>query len=109
MIKSFEDLKENPAIKVPQRLTNQIPWSSEVMLKVGRPSGTPSEIYSWFFREDAKRQKGLKNEIDIAEIKAAAKGVRNRWYKRYHFMPEKFKPVLEGKEYNWSEIMESAP
>ena len=65
----------------------------------------PSPTLSWYIREDAKREKGLQNEIDEAEIRAAAKGVKNKWHKRYWDNPEKFWPVINFDPYDWNEII----
>jgi hypothetical protein len=70
------------------------------------PTAThPSPIYSWYWREYDKRSKGQQNEIDENEIKAAAKGVKNKWHARYWSDPKKFQPIIENRSYDWNEII----
>ncbi len=65
----------------------------------------PSHLQLWYEQENRKRRAGLKNEIDINEIRAAAKGVRNKWTDRVAKHPKVFQPVIEGTYYDWQEIM----
>lgn len=52
---------------------------SKIQARMNVRSGTESYLKGWWFREDAKRQKGELNEIDANEIKAASTGVKNKW------------------------------
>ena len=79
-----------------------IPWSRDVLKKVGaRSADTASHLYLWYHEENAKRRKGLQNEIDINEIKAAAKGVKNVWYERVKNNHQLYVPVIENRSFDW--------
>lgn len=65
----------------------------------------PSPTLSWHLRESEKRSKGLDNELDHADIRAAARGVKNKWYERYQSDPKRFQGIVQGKSYDWNEIV----
>ena len=58
----------------------------------------PSQLLVWLETENRKRERGEENEIDIAEIKAAMKGSKNRWYEAYHRNPIIFRDFIEKKK-----------
>ncbi len=105
MIKSFEDLK---SIENKQYTPSgvKIPWSYEVLRNSDKKIGSPSSLLYWMDTETAKKRRGEDNEIDIADIRAAFKGVRNGWSEAIKKNSEVFKPVSERKLYDWEKIME---
>lgn len=102
IIKGFEDLKEQPKMETKPKL----PWSDTVMAKVGaRSAASESPVKLWYTEEDAKRRARQKNEIDIAEIRQAAKGGKNRWSERLKKNLDLYKPVLAGKDCDWEALL----
>lgn len=69
--------------------------------------GSPAQ--EWYFKHKALQEKGLENELDIAEIKAALKGTKNKWYKRVQLYPSRFKTLKDGGDYSWSELINDEP
>ena len=66
-----------------------------------------TELYSWYYAEDSKRYQGLENEIDLNEIKQAAKGTVNKWHKALKRYPEAFSDYLKGARFNWQLMKEA--
>ena len=66
-----------------------------------------SPLIAWALEEKRKQKAGLENDHDIAEIKAAAKGVKNRWYHAVNIKhPAEFKKLLEIKKFDWQKLIE---
>ena len=42
----------------------------------------PADMFCWIVEESRKRSLGLPNEIDLADIRQAAQGVKNKWTNR---------------------------
>ena len=96
MIKSFTDLKsDNEQESVKHRF-----WSGNTATS----SRSPSALHSWWHTEKAKKDRGLENEIDINEIKAALRGVINRWHGCIKSNPDLFKGFETNSEYNWEQL-----
>lgn len=90
MIKSFEDLKAVPDLH--DKGTNSthkstVPWWSGINRKT---TSNISPILAWYERENRKRYEGLLNEIDVNEILAALKSIKNKWSDKVKKYPEIF-------------------
>ena len=85
----------------------RVPFASEVLKKIGQSSPHPSELFSWYHREDAKRRQKIQNEIDLNDIRAAAKGVFNKWHKAVIKFPEVFESFLTDKPFDWNKMLEA--
>lgn len=72
---------------------------------LAKSAAMPSPLAIWYQQQSLRRAKGEANEIDEAEIRAAAKGVKNKWTITVSKSPELFKQLLENKEYDWSAIL----
>ncbi len=71
-----------------------------------RPNGASvSQIQLWWEREYRKREAGLENEIDMNEIRAAMRGVKNKWFSIVSKHPEKFAED-KVKKINWNEVIQ---
>lgn len=106
MIRSFEDLKddnENQHEKPIKRPGYQ--WADKVVSKSKQSYSRVSDTHDWYWEETIKRKAGVANALDIAEIKAALKGVRNQWYERVKNNKKLFEPIGSNKPYNWDEII----
>lgn len=98
MIRGFEDLKDQSKPKMP--------WAIDVIIKAGSPAAAmESPLKLWYLQENEKRYARQKNEIDIAEIRHAAKGGKNRWSERLKKNPDLYKPVIQGKDCDWETIL----
>lgn len=49
-----------------------------------------SPILYWYYREFKKKKAGLKNDLDIADIRAAQMGVKNEWLAAVNAEPKAF-------------------
>jgi hypothetical protein len=67
---------------------------------------TPSDIQVWYMQENEKKRQGLENEIDIAQIKAALTGVKNKWYKIVQDHPIVFDKKTKDDKIKWADIEE---
>lgn len=108
----FERHQHNQKPSSEQKTTNEnkgqrIPWSDEVLSKasVNPRQATESPNKMWYMQENHKRKLRLENEIDINDIKAAAKGVINRWSAAVNKNPIIFRPVLENKPFDWKVVI----
>lgn len=106
----YEGVKKDPQEDLGYKARPQLPWSSEVLRKGEREKRQPTEspLKNWFMQESDKRSRGLKNEIDINEIKGAIKGFKNRWTKTVKQFPESFENLLQKKDsvWDWNKILE---
>lgn len=89
----------------------RLPWANQVMNNMNdrKRDSSPSPLLGWYHTENAKRQKGLENEIDIADIKAALKGVRNKWFGVVQKFEKEIDEMICGIKKNgidWQKIME---
>lgn len=84
-----------------------LPWAGEVIHRSQTASSGISPNMQWYERENAKRNRGAENEIDINQILAAKQGVKNYWYPIINSYPNEFKHVGTTIRYNWSKIKES--
>lgn len=77
-------------------------WMGTYQPKESMP--TPSATMTWYLEEDRKRDAKIENEIDLNQIKAAIKGVKNRWFHVVKKHPEMF---LEDKvkKIKWDEVI----
>ncbi len=86
----------------------RIPWAQDVIQRAQYESRSlVSPNYIWFFEEKRKRSLGLINDLDIADIIAASKGVINGWTKRV----TKNQPLFMGlfmkdRNVDWDLIMQ---
>lgn len=62
----------------------------------------PSDLMIWWEQHAQLRRQGLFNEIDEADIRAAQKGVLNKWHSRVKANPE----IFDDIKGNWSKIKE---
>lgn len=72
--------------------------------KMHKSAHAPSPLLGWHLQESAKRKEGKYNEIDGNELKAALKGVKNRWFslaQNHKKLCEEFFSKLEGKNKNY--------
>lgn len=104
MIKGFEDYKD----AIPKQSTpvtpRSLPWASKIIANVATArTGSPSQLYIWFHIEHDKRSKGLENELDLADIMAAIKGIKNKWSEIIKMNTAIFKDFHNGI-YDWNEI-----
>jgi hypothetical protein len=63
-----------------------------------------SKTVTWYHQENEKRRNGMQNEIDIAEIKAASRGVRNSWTCVFKNFPKKFAELLHKNNFDYAEF-----
>lgn len=99
-----QEHEEEKLSAIPNR--RGVPWVSDVMENMrsrGR-GNAPSPILCWWEQESKKRAQGLENEIDINEMKAALKGVKNKWFSRVKAHRNIFEAYTEGKGHSWDEI-----
>ena len=82
-------------------ISPKIPWANNVRMA---PSQGYSQLALWWMEESRKKKLGLVNEIDVAEIIAASKGVKNAWSIRWRLNPIQFKSIFEKGKVNWEEI-----
>lgn len=68
-----------------------------------KSDSSPSKTLSWYHRENDKRKSGLENEIDIAEIKAASRGVINSWTCIFKKFPKECHELMETN-FNYEEF-----
>jgi hypothetical protein len=95
MIRSYEDYKSpNEAPVTPPKTQF---WNGNQK----HFSKTPSQLHLWYEQENIKRSQGLLNEIDVNEIKAAQKGVKNKWFSKVITHPQLFSDV---DNLNWKSI-----
>ncbi|MDE2024892.1 MAG: hypothetical protein KGJ07_00185 [Patescibacteria group bacterium] len=69
-----------------------------------------SPLAIWWHNQSDLRAQGLINEIDLNEIIAAARGVRNKWFVALNANLAAFKAILEPKEEKldsakWNELL----
>lgn len=64
-----------------------------------------SELKRWHEEQALKRFQGLQNEIDMKEIMAAERGVKNGWSDLVKKYPDIFKVVIAGNPFEWENIV----
>lgn len=102
IIRGFEDLKkENARVEDQPR---QIPWSREVLRKSAGDKSPWSNLRKWWEDNSFLRSQGLENEIDLNEIKSAARGVKNKWFSRVVKYPDVFRAAINGNSCDWEAI-----
>ncbi len=70
-----------------------------------RPNGaTVSPVQSWYVEENKKREQGIENEIDLNEMRAAIRGVKNKWFLAVKNNPNMFVED-KVKKINWQEVI----
>lgn len=74
--------------------------------RLSKSANAPSPLLIWHMEESKKRASGLMNEIDINEIKAAAKGVKNNWFKIFEENKPIFESMVDKNEFDWNKLME---
>ena len=101
-------LKERDAKEAPQQTSTRHEWASAVSARIANNprDSHASPILRWHYVEDKKRKKGEMNEIDMADIKAALKGVKNSWFDCVEKDKKKINDLLFEKPINWKAIME---
>ena len=91
-IKPFYEINANKASNVIKPRVLQ--WSENVVK--GKPSATfPSSVQMWYVSENAKRERGECNEIDVQDIKQSLRGALNSWTPLVKRNFEQFKKIIE--------------
>lgn len=96
-----EDLGYKPLPSDIQKPTYK--WYTKSLRK---SAPTPSPLMCWHLEESRKRSSGMENEIDLAEIKAAAKGVKNQWEKTVIRNKTKIQKMIETDKFDWHQLIE---
>jgi hypothetical protein len=71
-----------------------------------QPASAPSQLLLWWQRESRLRDKNEKNEIDLAEIKAALKSFKNRWTRCVGENRKFFEDLCQGRfNDDWKKVL----
>lgn len=113
ILKKYDDKplydKSNPQTETGYTDRPKVPWAHDVIHKAKTHiSAHPSPLMVWQQKESRKSRLGLMNEIDINEIKAAAGGVKNKWYDRVMKNIDIVNPMITFQKFDWQKLKELA-
>lgn len=96
---SDKPLYEKNMTSEPQEAPQEY-WERTTFKGFARKAASPAPLVLWYLEEDRKRANAEPNEHDYYNIRAALKGVRNRWYDFAQRHPEFMDIPLKKMDWN---------